>query len=72
MTQEAQILSYLKTGRTLTPIEALDRFGCFRLAARVYRLKDAGWPIHCDRREVENGKRVGRYSLDQDRRKWPQ
>lgn len=29
----------------ITPIEALDLYGCFRLAARIRDLKDEGYPI---------------------------
>lgn len=37
--QSKLILAYLMTGETLTPIEALNMFGCFRLGARIYDLK---------------------------------
>ncbi|WP_194162992.1 septal ring lytic transglycosylase RlpA family protein, partial [Moraxella catarrhalis] len=38
--QNQQILDYLMAGNTITPLEALERFGCFSLAARVYELKN--------------------------------
>jgi len=69
--QRIQILIHLKSGITLTPIDALKLFGCFRLSARIYELKDQGWPIHCEIKELENGKRVGHYSLVQDKLWWP-
>lgn len=71
-TQNAQILHYLKQGKTISPLEALNMFGCFRLAGRIFELREDGWPIHCDRREVGGGRRVGFYSLDTDRTTWPQ
>lgn len=37
-----QILSYLKDGHSITPIDALNLFGCFRLAARISDLKKRG------------------------------
>lgn len=37
--QETKILAYLKGGKTITPIEALNRFGCFRLGARIFCLR---------------------------------
>lgn len=43
--QNDKIIDYLATGRTLTPIVALRRFGVFRLGARVYELKRQGHPI---------------------------
>lgn len=72
--QEAQnqmIINYLKTGKILTPLEALDMFGCLRLSARIYDLKDKGWPIHCERKPTNNGKIVGHYSLHLDKNWWP-
>jgi len=37
--QTAQILTALQSGDRLTPIDALNRFGCFRLSARVRTLR---------------------------------
>ena len=45
MTQTQRILIYLKTGKSLTPIEALQKFGCFRLAARISDLRRDGHKI---------------------------
>jgi hypothetical protein len=45
MTQCEQILAHLKQGKTLTPIDALNQYGCFRLAARIKDLRDAGHDI---------------------------
>jgi len=45
MTQTQRILIYLKTGKSLTPIEALQKFGCFRLAARISDLRSQGHTI---------------------------
>lgn len=33
------ILDYLLKGNTITPLEALDLFKCFRLGARMWELK---------------------------------
>ena len=35
MTQEETILNYLRSGRSITSLEALEYFGCFRLASRI-------------------------------------
>ena len=40
-------------GRGLTQLEALQRFGCGRLAARVWELKREGYRIVSDREPVE-------------------
>ena len=45
MTQTQRILIYLKTGKSLTPLEALNKFGCFRLAARINDLRSQGHTI---------------------------
>jgi hypothetical protein len=43
--QSLKILAHLKTGKTLTPIQALNKWGCFRLAARIHNLKSMGYRI---------------------------
>ena len=45
MTQCDKILFHLQTIGSITPVEALDQYGCFRLAARVAELKDEGYQI---------------------------
>ena len=45
MSQGDEILTYLKTGASLTPLEALSRFGCLRLAARMKDMRAAGYRI---------------------------
>ena len=45
MSQKMRILDYLKTHDCITPIEALSRFGCFRLSARIKDLRDDLYPI---------------------------
>ena len=59
-TQTDQIRSYLKSGRTLTAIEALELFRCFRLAARIQDLKAEGMTIATEMVE-SSGKRFARY-----------
>ena len=45
MTQNQAILSFLQQGNSITPILALEKFGCFRLGARIYDLKHQGYNI---------------------------
>ena len=45
MTQTQRILIYLQSGKQLTPIDALKKFGCFRLAARIADLRKDGHTI---------------------------
>lgn len=64
-TQTAQILAHLKTGRSITPLDALHDFQCFRLGARIYDLKQDGHQITKEMVEVTPGKRVASYTLVQ-------
>lgn len=48
-TQEQGILMWLKEGKGLSPIEALNAFGCFRLAAHIFNLRHKGYNIRTDR-----------------------
>lgn len=63
MSQEKQILHYLKAGHKLTPLEALKRFGCLRLSGRIFDLRQAGHRIAADIIEVGDGKHVAQYRL---------
>ena len=44
-TQGDKILALLARGQTITPMTALNRFGCLRLAARIAELKKHGHDI---------------------------
>mgnify|MGYP006285592291 FL=1 len=54
MTQTQNILNYLKSGKRLTPLEALKKFGCLRLAARIADLRGQGHTIWTDYITVKN------------------
>lgn len=48
MTYKAQsqmILEYMAQGHRISPLEALNKFGCLRLGARIYDLKNEGHNI---------------------------
>ena len=57
------IIAHLEGGKSLTALECLNLFGCLRLAARVYDLREIGHNIEMERIETPSGKRVGRYTL---------
>ncbi len=66
MSQESQnerILAALRSGRKLSPLEALNDFGTMRLGGRIYDLKKAGIPIEDEWWETPTGKRVKRYFI---------
>ena len=61
--QTDAIRSHLKSGRGITPIEALRQYGCMRLGARIWDLRKEGMPIRRDL--VKAGrKRYAEYSLE--------
>jgi hypothetical protein len=62
MTQRQQILHHLQRHGDLTPLDALQHYGCARLAARIHELKRDGYDIR-DVGERGNGKRWARYVL---------
>ena len=63
MSQEEMTLEALQKGE-LTAIDALKKFGCFRLAARIYRLRQSGHKIEKRMQRLNNGKNIAVYSLE--------
>lgn len=63
-TQRDRILAYLRKGNTLTPLEALRKFGTLRLSGRILELRQAGYTIKSRLVDV-NGKKVAKYLLIQ-------
>ena len=63
MRQSELIRDYLLQGLPLTAIEALNMFGCYRLAARVLELKKQGYPIERDTMKTSGGAHVARYFM---------
>lgn len=59
-----QILSFLESGRSITAMEALRRFKCARLGARILDLKKRGHAIKSQLITLKNGKRVAQYSIE--------
>ena len=62
MTQTEMIRAHLQSGRDLTPIDALNHYGCFRLAARIKELRNQGLPIET-LTEQRDGKVWAKYRL---------
>lgn len=61
--QCAQIKNYLQQGNKLTSLQALNLFGCMRLASRIHDLKERGLDIRKERIQVPSGKYVTQYSI---------
>lgn len=60
--QNALIKGWLLNGKSITPMEALNMFGCFRLSARIADLREEGLAVVTDMVTI-NDKRVARYYL---------
>lgn len=58
--QKEEILNYLKTNKSITPLEALRLFGAYRLSAIIYDLKKDGHKIISTPKKVK--KANGDYS----------
>lgn len=55
---------HLRSGKSITQLEALGLYGMFRLAARIKELRDKGWSITTDMREDPNGSSYACYTLE--------
>lgn len=60
--QEQMILEHLRQ-KPISPIEALNQYGCFRLAAVIFNLRGQGHNIHSGVGRGTNGKKWAVYSL---------
>jgi hypothetical protein len=60
MTQKSEIFDHLKRHGTITPLQALNNYGCMRLAARIDELRGQGHRIETDLIE-RGGKRFAMY-----------
>lgn len=49
MTQCDRILNHLKRFGSITQLEAVEEYGCYRLSARIADLKAKGYKIVSDR-----------------------
>lgn len=61
--QNDEIEEWLKSGHAITPLEALERFGCFRLGARIHELKAKGLNIVTET-VTKNQKHFASYRLE--------
>lgn len=61
--QSAKILAYLQGGGRITSLDALSKFGCFRLASRISDLRKEN-DIQSQFITLPNGKRVKDYFIE--------
>lgn len=62
MTASKRLKKWILSGKSITPIQALNKFGIFRLGARILELRQAGHDIVTIMQQ-ENGKRFAKYKL---------
>tara|TARA_R100001163_G_scaffold59465_2_gene48244 strand:- start:807 stop:1046 length:240 start_codon:yes stop_codon:yes gene_type:complete len=55
MSQIKSIRHYLESGGKITPLEALDKFNCMRLAAVIHTLREEGLEVMT--KTIKNGKK---------------
>lgn len=61
MTQKEQVLKHLQSGKSLSPLEALNYFGSLRLGAIIFDLKKDGYEIETEINQV--GKHYAVYKM---------
>lgn len=57
------ILEWMLAGHTITPLEALERFKCFRLGARIADIKARGYLVYSEFVTTPSEKKVKQYHL---------
>lgn len=62
--QNAKIAAWMLKGKSITALEALEMFGCFRLASRIHDLRTQGYDITVEKITLPNGKLVASYRID--------
>jgi len=67
--QYENILAHLKKKKTITPMEALNLYGCFRLASRINEMRDNGIKILTTLIE-DDGKHYAQYEYLGETRGW--
>lgn len=61
--QNRAIIQYLESGGSLSTIDALEKFGTFRLSARILDLRKKGHNIRTEKFKTPSGKTVARYFI---------
>ena len=62
MSQTKEILNYLNSGKRLTSLEALEKFNCLRLAARIKDLRNMGYKVETNMLQFKK-KRAAQYYI---------
>jgi hypothetical protein len=57
------ILEWMLAGNSITPLEALEKFKCFRLGARIADIKARGYLVYSEFVTTPSEKKVKQYHL---------
>jgi hypothetical protein len=63
--QWERILDYLLAGNSITPVEALNKFGCFRLSERIREIQGLGYWVDRERVKTTGGALVMEYHISE-------
>ena len=61
--QKLKVLEHLKGGFSITALEALEKFGCMRLASIIHKLRKEGYSISTWTVKKSNGKHWAEYKM---------
>jgi hypothetical protein len=62
MSATDRLRKHIESGKAITPMQALDKFGIFRLGARILDFRNEGYNIVTEIVN-KNGKRFAKYKL---------
>tara|TARA_R100000808_G_C2155173_1_gene166996 strand:+ start:8005 stop:8220 length:216 start_codon:yes stop_codon:yes gene_type:complete len=62
--QLKKILNHLQKVGYINPLQALNKYGCFRLSAVIYSLREAGHNIITKNMKNKHGNNYARYEYD--------
>jgi hypothetical protein len=54
MTQDQRLLDYLRDNKHIDPLQAWQELGIYRLSACVHRLRQVGWEINTEFKDIPN------------------
>ena len=63
-TKREAVLNYLKSGKSITPLDAMQMFNSFRLATIIHDLREEGYDIETIATETKSGVRFATYKLN--------
>ena len=65
LTKKQKVLNHLKSGRTISGLEALNLYGYYRLSDGIFKLREEGHDIRTFRMPTPDGSTYAKYKLYQ-------